>query len=30
MARFSSLRHPWQRLLDLYRPYDLCLADLFP
>ncbi len=30
MARFSSLRHPWQRLLDPYRPCDLCLADLFP
>ena len=30
MARFSSLRHPRQRLLDPYRPCDLCLADLFP
>ncbi len=22
MAHFSSLRHPWQRLLDLYRPRE--------
>jgi hypothetical protein len=30
MARFGSLRHPWQRLLYPYRTHDLCPVDLCP
>ncbi len=30
MARFSSLRHPWERLLWTYCAHDLCPVDLCP
>ena len=30
MARFGSLRHPWQHLMYPYRTYDLCPVDLCP
>jgi hypothetical protein len=30
MARFGSLRYPWQRLLYPYRTHDLCPVDLCP
>lgn len=30
MARFGSLRHPWQRLLDPYWTHDLCPLNLCP
>ena len=30
MARFSSLRPPWERLLWTYCAHDLCPVDLCP